>query len=328
VTHLRAYQQIAAAKIVAVCDPVRLPVNGVLQGLAGNIKKSDDVNLGLQVKVFRKLGDVLAQSEVDLVDLCTPTPLHAEQAIAALTAGKHVFCEKPLALREEELAEVEKAWKQAAGRPPCLLMVGFNRRFAPLTVPLRTMIAESGEPPVLILRVNAGPLPRSHWTQDPEQGGGRILGEACHFVDLLSFLAGALPARMYAAGAPAFGVDTEDNFAATIEFANGAVGSLVYTSSGDRAFPKERIEAFCGERVAVLDDFRSLEIWRAGNKRVWNSPLGQDKGHKAVWEAFIRSLQEGAPPPIAPAEIFAVTRATFALLRAVRGKSVEELAVK
>ncbi len=270
--------------------------------------------------------DVLDDPAINTVGIFTRHHLHAGLTAKALRSGKHVFCEKPLALREAELVKVEKAWKAAQRGEARMLMVGFNRRFAPLVAPIRRMIAESGEPPVLTVRVNAGPLPRGHWTQDPEQGGGRILGEACHFVDLLTCLAGALPVRVYACGAPAFGVDTEDNFAATLEFANGAVGSLVYTSAGDRAFPKERVEVFCGERVAVLEDFRSSEIWRKGNRRVWNSRLAQDKGHRAVWELFIRALEKGEPVPIPPEEIFAVTRATFALLKAVREKSSVQIA--
>jgi predicted dehydrogenase/threonine dehydrogenase-like Zn-dependent dehydrogenase len=269
--------------------------------------------------------DVLDDPAINAVGIFTRHHLHAGMTAKALRNGKHVFCEKPLALREDELLEVEQAWRKTAG---LVLMVGFNRRFAPLIEPIRRMVAEAGEPPVLSVRVNAGPLPRGHWTQDPVQGGGRILGEACHFVDLLTFLAGSMPVRIFASGAPAFGVDTEDNFAATLVFASGAVGNLVYTSAGDRAFPKERIEVFCGERVAVLDDFRTAEIWRGGNRRKWNSPLAQDKGHRAVWEAFIRSLQGGAPAPIPPEEIFAVTRATFALLKAVREKTVVEVSGK
>ncbi len=269
--------------------------------------------------------DVLDDPRVNAVGIFTRHHLHARFAAAALRNGKHVFCEKPLALREEELAEVERAWSKAAGVSPRILMVGFNRRFAPLIAPVREMIAESGEPPVMAIRVNAGPLPREHWTQDPVQGGGRILGEACHFVDLLTFLAGAKPVRIFGSGAPAFGVDTEDNFAATLEFENGAVGNLVYTSAGDRAFSKERVEVFCGERVAVLDDFRALEIWRNGSRRQWNSILRQDKGHAAVWQTFIRTILEGTPAPIPADELFAVTRATFALLEAVRGKTVVEL---
>jgi predicted dehydrogenase len=271
---------------------------------------------------------VLEDPSVNTVGIFTRHHLHAGLTARALRGGKSVFCEKPLALQGSELADVEKAWKEAQRKQPRVLMVGFNRRFAPLIKPLRSMIAEAGEPPVLTIRVNAGALPQSHWTQDPVQGGGRILGEACHFVDLLTFLAGSLPVRVSACGAPAFGLDTEDNFAATFEFSNGAVGSLVYTSAGDRSFPKERVEVFCGERVGVLEDFRSAEIWRKGNRRVWNSRLAQDKGHRAVWEAFIHSLEAGEPAPIPPEEIFAVTRATFGLLKAVRDKTVVDLNVK
>jgi predicted dehydrogenase/threonine dehydrogenase-like Zn-dependent dehydrogenase len=272
--------------------------------------------------------DVLNDPKINTVGIFTRHHLHAGLTAAALRNGKHVFCEKPLALREDELADIQKAWSQATTTSPRILMVGFNRRFAPLMVPMRRMIVEAGEAPVMTIRVNAGPLPHDHWTQDPVQGGGRILGEACHFVDLLTFLAGALPTRIFASDAAAFGVDTEDNFAATFEFANGAVGSLVYTSVGDRAFSKERIEVFCGERVAVLDDFRALEIWRGGSRKQWNSVLRQDKGHRAVWDAFIRTIVEGKPAPIPAEELFAVTRATFALLEAVREKAVVEIMTK
>jgi predicted dehydrogenase len=269
--------------------------------------------------------DVLMDPRINTVGIFTRHHLHAGLTAAALRNGKHVFCEKPLALREEELAEIESAWREAADVSPRILMVGFNRRFAPLMIPIRRMIAEAGETPVMAIRVNAGPLPHDHWTQDPVQGGGRILGEACHFVDLLTFLAGAMPTRIFASDAAAFGVDTEDNFAATLEFTNGSVGNLVYTSAGDRAFSKERVEVFCGERVAVLDDFRVLEIWRGGARKTWHSVLRQDKGHRAVWDAFIRTIVEGKPAPIPAEELFAVTRATFALLEAVREKTVVEL---
>jgi predicted dehydrogenase/threonine dehydrogenase-like Zn-dependent dehydrogenase len=269
--------------------------------------------------------DVIQDPRISAVGIFTRHHLHAGLTALALRNGKHVFCEKPLALKEDELVEIERAWKLPSDGHPRILMVGFNRRFAPMLAPIRHMIAEAGEPPVMIIRVNAGPLPRSHWAQDPVQGGGRILGEACHFVDLLTFLAGSMPTRIYASGAPAFGVDTEDNFAATMEFANGAVGSLIYTSAGDRGFSKERVEVFCGERVAALDDFRSLEIWRGGGRKIWNSRMRQDKGHRAVWEAFIRTILEGTPAPIPPDQLFAVTRATFALLEAVREKAVVQL---
>jgi predicted dehydrogenase len=327
-------------------DAVRLGVLGAgtfatLVALPGikNIRKVEKVSIisagGLSAQLAaRDFGfarassdpaDVLKDPRINTVGIFTRHHLHAELTAAALRNGKHVFCEKPLALKEEELAEVERAWKQAVDSSPRILMVGFNRRFAPLMEPVRRMIAEAGEAPVMSIRVNAGALPRDHWTHDPVQGGGRILGEACHFVDLLTFLAGAMPARVFAGGAEAYGANTEDNFAATLEFANGAVGSLVYTSAGDKAFSKERVEVFCAGRVAVLDDFRSLEIWRNGSRKTWNSALRQDKGHRAVWEAFIRTILEGTAAPIPADELFAVTRATFALLEAVRGKTVVQL---
>jgi predicted dehydrogenase/threonine dehydrogenase-like Zn-dependent dehydrogenase len=259
--------------------------------------------------------DVLNDPAINTVGIFTRHHLHAAQAAAALRNGKNVFCEKPLALNEDELRAVEQAWNKAAGR---ILAVGFNRRFAPMAVRMKNHIAATGEPPVITIRVNAGTLPQSHWTLDPAQGGGRILGEACHFVDLMTFLADSLPVRVTAGNAPASGADTEDNFAAVMEFANGSVGSLVYSSAGDRSFGKERVEVFCGGNVAVLEDFRRLDIWRDGVHRSWQARLRQDKGHRAIWDAFLQSILDGGPAPIPVEELFAVTRATFALLRSMR----------
>jgi predicted dehydrogenase len=204
-------------------------------------------------------------------------------------------------------------------------MVGFNRRFSPMVERMRDFIAASGEAPVITVRVNAGPATKNHWTMDPAQGGGRILGEACHFVDLLTFLAGSLPVRVSASPADFAGGNGEENFAAAMEFAGGGTGSLVYTAAGDRSFGKERVEVFCGGRVAVLDDFRLLEIWRDGNRRSWHSRLRQDKGHRAVWAAFVKAVLGGGPAPVPPEELFAITRATFALQRAVRERAMIEI---
>lgn len=265
--------------------------------------------------------DVLADPEINAVGIFTRHHLHAAQTAAALLAGKNVFCEKPLALNEDELRVVERAWKKAAGK---ILLVGFNRRFAPMVIQMKNHIAASGEPPVMTIRVNAGALPPSHWTLDPAQGGGRILGEACHFVDLMTHLADSQPVRVTAKNVSASNVPSEDNFAAVLEFANGAAGTLVYSSAGDRSFGKERVEVFCGGNVAVLDDFRKLDIWRDGVHRVWHSRLRQDKGHRAIWELFLRAVRKGEPAPIPESELFSVTRATIALLRAVReGKPIE-----
>jgi predicted dehydrogenase len=153
---------------------------------------------------------------------------------------------------------------------------------------------------------------------DPAEGGGRILGEACHFIDLMTFLAGSVPVKITAHDTPSGGGKKEDNFSAVVEFAGGASGCLVYTSAGDRSFGKERFEVFCGGNAAVLDDFRILEIWRDGRRQVWHSRMRQDKGHKAIWDAFLQAVIQGGKAPIPMEELFAVTRATFALQQAVR----------
>jgi polar amino acid transport system substrate-binding protein len=222
-----------------------------------------------------------------------------------------VFVEKPLALDEEELAEVEAALD--SGGP---LMVGFNRRFAPLVERLRRELA--GAPArVLAVRVNAGPLPGGHWLHDPEDGGGRLLGECCHFVDLLADLAGSAPVVAHACATPISDrpLECSDSIAATLRFADGSVASLVYAGNGDPGLPKERIEAFGGGLAAVLDDFRRLELYRSGKRRVVKQT--QDKGHRAEVERFVAAAAGREEPP--PVESYLVsTRATIALAEALR----------
>jgi predicted dehydrogenase len=199
VTHLRAYQQIAATKIVAVCDPVRLPENGILQGVAGNIKKSDDINLGPQVRVFRKLEDLLAQSEVDLVDLCTPTPLHAEQAIAALKAGKNVFCEKPLARTAASAREILRVQESAPG----FLMPAMCMRFWPGWSWLKQVVEERTYGTVLTARFRRMSK-KPTWSQQGTYTGATDLGGALfdlhiHDTDFVHFLFGR-PKRVFSTG--------------------------------------------------------------------------------------------------------------------------------
>ena len=176
-----------------------------------------------------------------------------------MEAGKNVFCEKPLCLNESELAEVVRACF-APGAPR--LMVGYNRRFAPMATRLRSFLSAIGEPLALHCRVNAGPVAPNHWLQDPEQGGGRILGEVCHFVDLLIYASGELPAEVHAREVPGGGEYCGDNVIVSLRFENGSQGTITYVASGDTAFGKERLEVFGGGCVAVLDDFRRLELGR------------------------------------------------------------------
>jgi predicted dehydrogenase/threonine dehydrogenase-like Zn-dependent dehydrogenase len=257
---------------------------------------------------------ILSDERINTVAILTRHHLHAGQVIAALEAGKHVFCEKPLAIRREELQEIA-AMLETSG---CMLMVGFNRRFAPLAVRMKAFFEEVQEPLVVNYRINAGYLPAEHWLHDPNQGGGRIIGEACHFIDFLTYLIGEPPKRVQAKGLPDQDRYCEDNVIMTFEFPNGSLGTVTYLASGDRAFPKERVEAIGGGRVAVLDDFRSLEIYQNSGRKVHRSRLRQDKGHRAEWEAFVAALTQGEVPPIPYDHLFAVTQASFLAVESLR----------
>ena len=180
-----------------------------------------------------------------------------------------MFVEKPLAIDEPGLQKVIAALGMS-GKPqgfiahsPGLLTVGFNRRFAPLAVSLAKFLAKRSEPLHAHYRINAGYLPLNHWTQDPAQGGGRMIGEGCHFVDFLTFLAEAAPVSVSALALPDAGKYREDNLSMTFTFPDGSIGVVDYLANGDKSFPKERLEVFCGGDVAVLDDFRTLETVRA-----------------------------------------------------------------
>jgi predicted dehydrogenase len=197
-------------------------------------------------------------------------------------------------------------------------MVGYNRRFAPMSVQLKTFFGKLHEPLVMTYRVNAGQIASDHWLQDPEQGGGRIVGEVCHFVDLLSFLTEATPIRVHASALPNAGRYLDDNVALTLEFSDGSVGSIVYAAGGDSAFPKERLEAFGGGGVAVLDDFRRLELVRHGRKKVVKAPLRKDKGHRAELEALAKAVVQGGPAPIPFESLVATTLTTFRALESLR----------
>ena len=265
---------------------------------------------------------LLADESVELVAVLTRHDLHARQVTAALEAGKHVFCEKPPALDEDELANVVHAYTRASGR---LLTVGYNRRFSPMAMRMRAFLAEAAEPLLLHCRVNAGAIQPSHWVQDPEVGGGRIVGEVCHFVDLLTYLTGALPVRVRASGTPDGDRYREDNVVLMLDFEDGSVGTIGYAAGGDPALGKERVEAFGGSAVAVLDDYRSLELHRGGRLRRERSRLLQDKGHRGEWEAIGRALRTGSEMPIPLESLVATSLTTFAALRALRGGEGESV---
>jgi predicted dehydrogenase len=236
--------------------------------------------------------------------------LHATQVLTALKAGKNVFCEKPLCLSEEELCSIVRAYEGIALVRP-VLMVGFNRRFAPMVTRMKSFLSAVSEPLALHYRINTGYLAPDHWVNDREQGGGRILGEVCHFIDLLMFLAGSPIVEVEARAVGALARYSGDNVLIDLHFANGSEGSISYLANGDRAFSKERIEVFGGGRTAVLEDFRRLELVHNGHKETMKSRFRQDKGHRAEWAAFEQSVQQHNEPPIRFEEIVCSALATF-----------------
>jgi predicted dehydrogenase/threonine dehydrogenase-like Zn-dependent dehydrogenase len=255
--------------------------------------------------------EIINHPEVNTIVIATRHHLHASQVIAALNAGKHVFCEKPLCLNEGELSKIADAYNHQ--EQPRLLMVGFNRRFAPLALRMKAFLRDVHEPLALHYRINAGFLPSDHWLNDPQQGGGRIIAEVCHFVDLLSFLAGSTPVEVEARTLANSGRYGNDNVLCSLRFSNGSHGSISYVANGDRSFSKERIEVFGGGSVAVLEDFRRLELVRGGKKQTFRSLLRQDKGHRGEWKAFIDAIQNGVNSPIPFDGIVATMLSTFAL---------------
>jgi predicted dehydrogenase/threonine dehydrogenase-like Zn-dependent dehydrogenase len=247
---------------------------------------------------------VVRDAVVDAVVIATRHDSHAALVVQALEAGKPVFVEKPLCLTLDELAAVEDAYARA---PRPLLMVGFNRRFAPHVQRIRALIAETG-PRSFVMTVNAGTLVRDHWTRDREIGGGRIVGEACHFIDLLRYLAGSPIASSGRIGQLA----ADDTVTLNLTFEDGSIGTVHYFANGSRAFAKERLEVFAGGRVLQLDNFRTLKGFGVRGFRrsaLWR----QDKGHQACAAAFLTAVRTGEPSPIPFEEIVEVSRTAIAL---------------
>ena len=263
--------------------------------------------------------DVLESPDVDAVLIATRHHLHARQVLTALKAGKHIFVEKPLCLQRDELTQIVEARSALQStRDVPLLMVGFNRRFAPMAQRLRQHFSTVDEPMVMHYRVNAGYIPLDHWTQDLEQGGGRILGEVCHFVDFLTFLSGSLPVSVQAQVLPNGNRYRDDNLVATLTFEDGSIGTVTYVANGASGLAKERIEASSSGRSAVLDNFRLLELYDGSRRQVDKARWRQDKGHRDQLAAFVDAVSGGGSSPIPWTEIQRVTEATFDLVDALR----------
>ena len=254
------------------------------------------------------VAEALTDAETDVVFILTRHHLHAAQVVAALEAGKHVFVEKPLCLTAEQLERIRLVHEQHADR---LIMVGFNRRFAPLAERLGAFM-KTGEPCLLTYRVNAGFLPPEHWTHDPEQGGGRLLGEGCHFLDFANWLQGEAPVQVFARAASDAGKYRQDNFVVTLSYPSGGVATVIYAANGDRNAGKERIEVFSAGRTAVLDDFRALELHRQGKVQRLKERLKADKGHVEECRRFFDAVRAGGPSPISFEDLLLSTQTALA----------------
>ena len=252
--------------------------------------------------------DALLQDPgVDAVVIATRHAQHAAQASAALVAGKHVYLEKPPALDESELLGLLAA-ARASGR---ILMPGYNRRFAPLLIALKRHFAGRKSPLVLDVRVNAGPLPDDHWVR---REGGRLIGEACHFVDLCVFVCDALPERVFAQATRG---QADEDLLLSLRLADGSIASVRYVASGDVSAGKERVEVMGDGAHAVLEDFRTLEL-RRGGKKTARRGLAQDKGHQGALLAFLAAAKRDGASPIPLGQLAAVSRATFAAQDSLR----------
>lgn len=257
---------------------------------------------------------MLDNQSINTVAIVTRHDTHARFVADVLMAGKHVFVEKPLAINRQELDAVRQAYEVAQARTPqnrVQLMVGFNRRFSPQVQKMKTLLASVKEPKCFIMTMNAGAIPAQHWTQDNAVGGGRIVGEACHFIDLMRFLAGSPVVSVQArrmGDAPGM-VVTEDKATITLGFEDGSFGTILYLANGAASFPKERVEVFTAGRVLQLDNFRKLKGygWPGFSKmNLWR----QDKGQNACAAAFLQAVEKGMPA-ISIDEIFEVARVTI-----------------
>lgn len=263
---------------------------------------------------------ILNDETVEVILITTRHDSHADLVCRSLSAGKHTFVEKPLALNEEQLTRIRKAYREAIRKKPDIkLLVGFNRRFALQIVRIKSLLEAVREPKSMIMTVNAGAIPLKHWTQDPNVGGGRIIGEGCHFIDLLRFIAGH-PIRDIKVSRMETNSNQicSDNVSFSFSFSDGSIGTVHYFANGHKSFPKERLEVFCAGRIFQLDNFKNLTGfgWPGFKQmRLWR----QDKGHRGEMEAFIKSVRQNGPSPIPFEELCETTETSFRLLELMNG---------
>jgi predicted dehydrogenase len=277
---------------------------------------AESARAGFGFSVAESPSELISNPSLDAVFVMTRHDSHAAYVKSALEQGKRVFVEKPLAINREQLEMVRTAYARClATNGSAFLMVGFNRRFSPLTEKLKNFFARRTEPMMVHVRCNAGFIPRDSWLQSPENGG-RIVGELCHFIDWARAVVGYPIQALTAMGLSDSGRYNRDNVTVTISFEDGSLANVLYLSNGDRAVAKEHFEVFCANGIARLDDFKALHLSRNGKNET--SKGGRDKGHRQELDLTVKAMQHGLGAPIPFAELMEITEATFAVEEAIR----------
>ncbi|HEX7556056.1 MAG TPA: bi-domain-containing oxidoreductase [Leptolinea sp.] len=302
---LPAVKKIGGTELVGIASAGGVSAHSAAQKFGFNFAATDETK-------------ILDNPEINTVLILTRHLHHARQVLSALQAGKNVYCEKPLALTEEDLNHIFEELKKPASP---ILTVGFNRRFAPFSTRLKEFVDACNEPFAAFYRINAGYLPSTHWLHDLTQGGGRIIGEGCHFIDYLTFLAGEAPNQIQALALPDSGKYRGDNVQINLRYANGSLAQVLYLSNGDKGLPKERLEVHSAGRSAILDDFRELQLWSGGSRKSYRSILKQNKGHQAAWQAFLQAIIDGVQPPIPYDQLYGSSLASIQAARQIGGQA-------
>ncbi len=257
--------------------------------------------------------ELLCNEEINSVIALTPHSLHAKMVKEALKAGKHVFVEKPLCINEEELKEITDVYLPLTPYPlPPVLMVGYNRRFSPHAIKVKEYLENRQEPLVITYRINAGFVPAGHWVHSGEEGGSRIIGEVCHFVDMLQFLTKSNPVRVYAeriSGTNRTALNS-DNVIITIKFEDGSVGNIIYSASGDKAYSREQIEIFSEGKTIVIKDYKETNFHSSGRKKTFKT-MNQEMGYREELQHFFDVIRGKSGMNLSPEEIFCSTLTVF-----------------
>ncbi len=258
--------------------------------------------------------DLLNDTKTNTVFIATRHNLHAEYVIKSINAGKNVFVEKPLAMTIEELDNIQSAYNAIPSDKKPLVFVGFNRRFSPHVQQIKKMFLDE-QPKAINFRINAGAVPKDHWVNDPEIGGGRIIGEGCHFIDLAMYIAGSKIVSVNASSIKDAN-NLNDTVTINLGFENGSIANIAYFSNGSKSLAKEYIEVFCGGTSVIIDDFKTMRVLGKSEKKY--KLKGQDKGHQNEIIQFLESIEKGKPAPIPFDELYLSTLATFKVLESIK----------